>query len=194
MVLTKLEAESGINPRRKVPVTVMRSVKPAGLAALAAGALLALAACSTPAPGVAAPSSSTGSPSSAPSEATAAASPSASPGTSATVGTIVAGFPVTLLPLMPGATVNSSSYDKTAAPSTAALVASITAPTAAVVDFYSKHLESQGFKPVPGEAVGAVASRDFVRNDNETVNIAVVESAGVSTFTIGANVAAESTK
>jgi len=39
-----------------------------------------------------------------------------------------------------------------------------------------------------------VASRDFVRGDNETVNLSVVEAAGVSTFTIGANVAAESAK
>jgi hypothetical protein len=71
-------------------------------------------------------------------------------------------------------------------------VASIPAPTAAVVDFYTQQLQAQGFKAVPGDAVGAVASKDFVRNDTETVNVAVVEAAGVSTFTIGANVAAES--
>jgi len=90
--------------------------------------------------------------------------------------------------------VQSSSIDKAATPITVALVASITAPTAAVVDFYTKHLEAQGFKAVPGDAVGAVASKDFVRNDSETVNVAVVEAAGVSTFTIGANVAVESAK
>ena len=37
-------------------------------------------------------------------------------------------------------------------------------------------------------------SKDFLRGDNETVNISVLETAGVSTFTIGANVAAESVK
>ena len=47
---------------------------------------------------------------------------------------------------------------------------------------------------MPGEAVGAVASKDFVRGDNETVNLSAVEAAGVVTFTIGANVAAESAK
>ena len=52
----------------------------------------------------------------------------------------------------------------------------------------------QGFKAVPGETVGSVPSKDFLRGDNETVNIAVVEASGVSTFTIGANVAAESVK
>ncbi|MGY4542879.1 hypothetical protein ACVWY0_002804 [Arthrobacter sp. UYNi723] len=175
-------------------MTVMRSLKPTGLAALAAGALLALAACSPAEPGMKSSSPVTSSPASGGASITASASPTASPGTSATVGTIVAGFPETLLPLMPGATVISSSFDKTSTPATAALVASINAPTAAVVDFYTKHLEAQGFKAVPGDAVGAVASKDFVRNDSETVNIAAVEAAGVSTFTIGANVAAESAK
>jgi hypothetical protein len=125
---------------------------------------------------------------------TASPSPSASPNTSATVGGVVAGFPQELLPLMPGATVVSSSFDKASAPATAALVATAGAPPAAVLDFYTKALEGQGFKAVPGDAVGAVASKDFVRGDNETVNVAVVEASGVSTFTIGANVAAESAK
>ncbi len=175
-------------------MTVMRSLKPTGLTALAAGAMLALAACSPAEPGATSSSSVASSPASGSASITASASPTASPGTSANVGTIVAGFPETLLPLMPGATVISSSFDKTSTPATAALVASINAPAAAVVDFYTKHLEGQGFKAVPGDAVGAVASKDFVRNDSETVNIAAVEAAGVSTFTIGANVAAESAK
>jgi hypothetical protein len=106
---------------------------------------------------------------------------------------VVEGFPQQLLPLMPGATVVSS-FDKASTPANAALVATVTAPTAAVIDFYTKTLEAQGFKPVPGDAVGAVASKDFVRGDNETVNLSVVEATGVATFTIGANVAAESAK
>jgi hypothetical protein len=63
-----------------------------------------------------------------------------------------------------------------------------------VLAYYTKELEAQGFKAVPGEAVGAVPSKDFLRGDSETVNISVMETAGVSTFTIGANVAAESVK
>jgi hypothetical protein len=106
----------------------------------------------------------------------------------------VEGFPQQLLPLMPGATVVSSSFDKASAPATAALVGTVAAPTAAVLDFYTKALEGQGFKAVPGESVGAVASKDFVRGDNETVNLSLVEAAGVATFTIGANVPAESAK
>ncbi|WP_459793733.1 hypothetical protein [Arthrobacter sp. AD-310] len=168
--------------------------KPARLAVLAAAAAIALAACS-PTPSAEPGSSSTATaPASTAPTATASSSPSASPNTSATVGAVVEGFPQQLLPLMPEATVVSSSFDKTAAPATAALVASIKAPTAAVVDFYTKALEAQGFKAVPGDSVGAVASKDFVRGDSETVNLSVVEASGVATFTIGANVAAESAK
>ncbi|WPU10917.1 hypothetical protein [Pseudarthrobacter oxydans] len=175
-------------------MTVFGNLKPAGLAVFAAGAALLLAACS-PTPSAAPdPSASASAPGTAGSTITASPSPSASPNTSATVGAVVEGFPQQLLPLMPGAKVVSSSFDKASAPATAALVGSIAAPTAAVVDYYTKALEGQGFKAVPGEAVGAVASKDFVRGDNETVNLSVVEASGVATFTIGANVAAESAK
>ena len=37
--------------------------------------------------------------------------------------------------------------------------------------FYTKGLKAQGFKAVPGESVGTVPSKDFLRGDNETVNI-----------------------
>jgi hypothetical protein len=107
---------------------------------------------------------------------------------------MVPGFPKKLLPVMPEAKIVSSSFDKTTVPATVALVGSISAPPAEVMAFYTKELQAQGFKAVPGETVGAVPSKDFLRGDNDTVNIAVVASAGVSTFTIGANVAAESVK
>jgi hypothetical protein len=95
---------------------------------------------------------------------------------------------------MPGATVVSSSFDKTTSPATAALVATTKATPAAILAFYTKSLTGQGFKPVPGDAVGSVASKDFVRGDSETVNVSVVKSGDVATYTIGANVAAKSVK
>lgn len=107
---------------------------------------------------------------------------------------MVPGFPEQLLPVMPGAKVVSSSFDKTTTPATVALVGSISAPSAEVLTFYAQHLTGLGFTAVPGETVGAVPSKDFLRGDNETVNISMLETAGVSTFTIGANVAAESVK
>ncbi|MBT2567080.1 hypothetical protein J7I84_11360 [Arthrobacter sp. ISL-85] len=174
-------------------MTAIGYFKPAGLAALAAVGALVLAACSQTPSGQAEPSQPA-TVAATHSTLTASPSPSASPNTSATVGAMVEGFPKQLLPLMTGATVVSSSFDKASTPSTAALVGTVTAPTASVIDFYSKALEGQGFKAVPGDNVGGVASKDFVRGDNETVNLSVVEAAGVSTFTIGANVAAESAK
>ncbi|MDZ4093144.1 MAG: hypothetical protein U1D68_18290 [Arthrobacter sp.] len=168
----------------------------AAVAVLAAGTLMALAACTPANPGATSSGSSSASaaPSASEPTTTASASPSAEPGTSATVGAMVPGFPETLLPVMPGAKVVSSSFDKTTEPATVALVGSISAPSAEVLAFYTKELEAQGFKAVPGETVGAVPSKDFLRGDTETVNISVLETAGVSTFTIGANVAAESVK
>lgn len=171
--------------------------KRAAVSVLAAGTLMAaLAACTPATPGTAPSVSSTteAAPSSAQPSATASISPSAAPGTSATVGALVPGFPQTLLPVMPGAKVVSSSFDKTTVPATVALVGSISAPAAAVLAFYTTALEAQGFKAVPGETVGTVPSKDFLRGDNETVNVSVTETGGVSTFTIGANVAAESVK
>lgn len=174
---------------------VIGKLKPAGYAVIVAGALLALAACTPADPG--AKSSGTASASASATDqasTTAPPSPSASPGTTATVGALVAGFPAKLLPVMPGAKVISSSFDKTTTPATAALVGNVSSPAATVIAFYTKELEAQGFKAVPGDNVGAVASKDFLRGDNETVNISVVEANGVSTFTIGANVAGESAK
>ncbi len=168
--------------------------KRAAVAVIAAGTMMALAACTPAAPGTTSSPSAPAASSTAPPTTTAPPSPSAEPGTSATVGAMVPGFPQQLLPLMPGAKVVSSSFDKTTVPATAALVGSITAPAASVLAFYTSHLEAQGFNAVPGESVGSVPSKDFLRGDNETVNISVIETAGVATFTIGANVAAESVK
>ncbi len=175
---------------------VIGTPTPARLGLLAAGmVLMAVSACSAPSPGSApSPEASASTSASAQASTTAPPSPSASPGTSAAVGALVAGFPQKLLPVMPGAKVVASSFDKSSSPATVALVGSIAAKPAAVVAYYTKALEAQGFKAVPGNTVGTVASKDFVRAGNETVNIAVPEVAGVSTFTIGANVAPESVK
>ncbi|MFF2840370.1 hypothetical protein [Paenarthrobacter sp. NPDC057981] len=96
---------------------------------------------------------------------------------------------------MPKTSVRSSSFDKNASLATVALVGAIKAPPQGVVDYYKSSLEAQGFKLVPGpEAVGNVTSLDFVRGDGETVNVSITQKEGVSTFTIGANVAAGSIK
>ncbi len=95
---------------------------------------------------------------------------------------------------MPKASLKSSSLDKSSSPASAGLVGTIAAPASAVLAFYTPVLTAQGFKPVPGDKVGSTKVKDFVRSNGETVMISVVEEAGVSTFTIGANVAAGSLK
>lgn len=170
--------------------------QPSTLAVLTVGAVLALTGCSNPSQaGSASPAPTAAATSSTQSASGSSTSgPPATPGASATVGALVAGFPQTLIPVMPGATVVSSSFEKSGNPATAALVGTIKAPAANVLAFYTQAIEAQGFKAVPGDAVGSTASKDFLRGDNETANVAVVESAGVSTFTVGANVAAGSIK
>ncbi|XAS73898.1 hypothetical protein VUN82_08705 [Micrococcaceae bacterium Sec5.1] len=178
-----------------------------GFALLAASVALAVSACtpptSSPAPSASGSSSdsSTAAPSSpaSPSSPTQAPDSSGSagpvPGATATVGALVPGFPEQLIPVMPKTSVRSSSFDKNVSPATVALVGTVKAPPESVVDYYKTSLEAQGFKVVPGaQAVGNVTSIDFIRGDGETVNVSVRQKEGVSTFTIGANVAAGSVK
>lgn len=174
--------------------------QPVSLALLATGVALTISACgSSPAgtaPQGAAPRSSgaaTASASPAPT-ATSTSASTAAAGASAAVGALVPGFPQQLIPLMPQAVVESSSFDKNSTPASVALVGTIASPSDAVLAFYTSTLTAQGFKEVPGSTVGSIKSKDFLRGDNETVNISVVETAGKSTFTIGANVAAGSIK
>ncbi|MGP0221626.1 hypothetical protein [Paenarthrobacter sp. NCHU4564] len=178
-----------------------------GFALLAVSIAVAVSAC-TPSPGGSAAPSPSGttstyssvSPSPSGTATTAQTTPpegSASPvpGATATVGALVPGFPEQLIPVMPKTSVRSSSVDKNASPATVALVGTVKAPPEGVVDYYKASLEAQGFKVVPGqEAVGNVTSIDFIRGDGETVNLSVRQKEGVSTFTIGANVAAGSVK
>lgn len=167
--------------------------QPVSLALLATGVALTISACGSSPAG-------TASQGAAPTSSTASASPAlattstAAAGASATVGALVPGFPQQLIPLMPKAAVESSSFDKNSSPASVALVGTIASPSDAVVAFYTSALTAQGFKEVPGSTVGSIKSKDFLRGDNETVNISVVETAGKSTFTIGANVAAGSIK
>jgi hypothetical protein len=103
---------------------------------------------------------------------------------------MVAGFPTKLIPVMPGSTPLSTSYDATATPSTASLVASTNAAPGDILSFYAGQFSAQGFTSVPATKVGSTDSQDFVRSGGkETVNVAVVEVNGRTTYTVGASVA-----
>ncbi|MDQ6753879.1 MAG: hypothetical protein M3017_10795 [Actinomycetota bacterium] len=178
--------------------TECRGRRAAIAAAVLASALL-LAGCGAGTSGGGSGTTGAGSPSaSAPPSSGPSASPAQAgqhPSASATVGALVPGFPSTLVPLMSGATVQSSSLDKSKPLVTASLVASTAAKSEDILAFYTKALQDQGFTALPGDAVGSVASKDFTRaNGQETVNLAVVPSGATATFTIGANVLPASLK
>jgi len=181
-----------------------------GFALLAVSVAVAASACTPSTGGSAAPSPSGAASTSSPATSSAAATPSGSaapsatastgatapvPDATATVNALVPGFPQQLIPVMPNTSVRSSSVDKKDSLTNVALVGTVKAPPEGVVDYYKASLEAQGFKLVPGpEAVGNVTSLDFIRGDGETVNVSIRQKEGVSTFTIGANVAAGSVK
>jgi len=164
------------------------------MAACAAGVALAATACGAPSTSGSASSSPASQAQSVPASSPAPESASPVPGAAAAVASLAPGFPQKLIPLMPKASIKSSSVDKNSSPVSAALVGTITAPASAVFGFYTPALSAQGFKAVPGDNVGGTKSKDFIRANGETANISVVEEAGVSTFTVGANVAAGSLK
>jgi len=165
------------------------------MAACAAGVALAAAACGGPSISASPSSAPAAQPQVVPASAPALES-SAAPaaGAAAAVASLAPGFPQKLVPLMPKASIKSSSLDKNSSPASAALVGTITAPASSVFAYYTSALSAQGFKAVPGDTIGGTKSKDFVRANGETANISVVEEAGVSTFTVGANVAAGSLK
>ncbi|MDQ4500794.1 hypothetical protein [Sinomonas sp. ASV322] len=166
-----------------------------GLVAVIALAALAMAGCSSPANGGAASPSPSASSSSASPSATASATATPSGSASATVNAMVPGFPTQLIPIMPGATPLQTSYDASTNPQSASLVASTTATSDQILDFYSKAFTGQGFTAVAKTKVGSTDSQDFVRSGGkETVNVAVVVVNGRTTFTVGASVASGTIK
>lgn len=171
-------------------------------AGTAAGVLLAIAtltACSAPSPQPSNSPSSSASASGDSSSASASGSPSSSASASSdavsTVGNLVSGFPATLLPLMDGAQIKQSAFDKSKDPAVASLVASSTASNDDIVAFYTKAFTDQGFTLVPTDPVGGLVIKDFFRNDGkEQITLSISSENGSNTFTLGANVAPASLK
>ncbi|GAB3286583.1 hypothetical protein GCM10027449_33450 [Sinomonas notoginsengisoli] len=119
---------------------------------------------------------------------------------------IAAGFPSQTLPLMPGAAALATSFDASASPAVASIVASNSKASAAeMLDYYTKTLTAQGFTAVPNASASSSASsaiaaagtlvRDFVRsNGSETAAITVVTANGQAVATVGVSVAPASLK
>ncbi|WP_156144118.1 hypothetical protein [Sinomonas humi] len=120
---------------------------------------------------------------------TASASDTPSSSASSTVNALVPGFPTKVIPIMPGSTPLSTSYDATTTPAKASLIASTSSASAQILSYYSGQFTSQSFTAVAPTKVGTTDSQDFVRsNGKETVNVAVVTVDGRTTYTVGASV------
>lgn len=120
---------------------------------------------------------------------TVSASDTPSSSASSTVNALVPGFPTKVIPIMPGSTPLSTSYDATTNPAKASLIASTSATSAQILSYYSGQFTGQGFTAVSPTKVGSTDSQDFVRsNGKETVNVAVVVVDGRTTYTVGASV------
>ncbi|MCC3271915.1 hypothetical protein MUK71_06580 [Arthrobacter zhangbolii] len=121
--------------------------------------------------------------------------PASTPSASASPVALADGFPTTLIPVMDGAEIRSSTVDRTGTQVSAVLVETTTAPAADVFAFYDKALTAQGFTAAES-AAGAPASRDYIRTgaaEPETVNVTVTARTGEpSTVTVGATVLTES--
>ncbi|MFJ3958556.1 hypothetical protein [Arthrobacter sp. NPDC090010] len=118
---------------------------------------------------------------------------SASPTSAASA--LPAGFPRTLLPLMPGAHDASGTVTPRNDFTDIALNATVPAKPEAVDSFYSARFTALGFKAPPAVTVSGVLTKTFVRsNGDETISLSVTPVAGGSTVTIGATVKAGSVK
>lgn len=175
-------------PRSSGPVPLSRRYL---WAAGAASTIVLLTACSSPttpassASATVSASAAVASPS-APTSAVAVAS-SATPSAQSAVKKLVAGFPTTVLPLMPDATIQASSLEHNTDVSMASMTARVTASSADVLAYYTKSLTSQGFEAQPGDAVDGVPLKTFVRaQGQEIATVSIVQTASTATFTIGA--------
>ncbi|MCZ2402349.1 hypothetical protein IV498_03920 [Paenarthrobacter sp. Z7-10] len=123
-------------------------------------------------------------------------SPASTTGTAAaTVGALVPDFPRTLIPVMPGATVESSSVQRGRQLSIVSLVASSSSSNTDIATYYIQVLERHGFKALPGNTVGSTPSRDFVRsNGQETATVSLVTSGRLATVSVSASVLTASLK
>lgn len=169
------------------------------LASMAGSAVVLLAACSGSGTGTgtAGTPTTTGTavPQSTASQSTASQGTTTAPGTGPAKAGLVAGFPSTVLPLMPGAVLEVSSLEKAEPVSTASLTATVTATPAAVLDFYTASFAAQGFTAQPGDAVDGTPLKTFLRADGqEIVTVSVVQSADTATFTLGATLLPASIK
>ncbi|MEO6531151.1 MAG: hypothetical protein ABI563_17475 [Specibacter sp.] len=166
----------------------------------ASSAVVVLAACSGPneqsdSTTAAASGTAAATPTTAAATASASGTATASATAKSAVKELVDGFPKTVVPLMKGAQIQASSIQLSKPVSIASMTATVTAPAATVLSYYSKVFTDQGFKAQPGDAVDGVPLKTFIRAEGqEIVTVSVIQTGATATFTVGATLLPASLK
>ena len=136
-------------------------------------------------------SSASGAP--APAGTPASSGSTAAPSSTSASAAIADGFPTDLIPVMPGSTPLTTSFEETAELFTASLSAKTAAGTEEILAYYARSFQAQGFTAAEPEVQAAATVQQFIRSGaDDTANVAVVK--GSSTFTASINVLPESAK
>lgn len=119
----------------------------------------------------------------------------ASPSATSTSEAIAEGFPTDLIPLLPGSTALTTSFEETSTLFTASLSGSTDAPAKEILAFYAKAFSDQGFTPSDPEVQDPATVQQFVRSDgDDTANVTVVSRDGSFFYTASINTLPESAK
>lgn len=157
----------------------------------------AASASASPTTGASSPSAS-GSTSASPSSSAGpsdSAGSTASPSADSTSSAIAEGFPSDLIPLLPGSTALTTSFEETSTLFTASLSGRTDSTTEEILDFYAKTFSDQGFTPAEPEVQDPATVQQFVRSGgDDTANVTVVSRDGSLFYTASINTLPESAK
>ena len=117
------------------------------------------------------------------------------PPTEAAAGALVPGFPSTLLPLLPGATVTASAVQRHSGVMDVSLSATTRAPAPTVLAFYSGVLGRAGFSQTRGTMLppGAIGLAFGRGAGQELLVVAVVDRGAVRSFSVGGTLSGSTT-
>ncbi|MCC3270579.1 hypothetical protein MUG94_06425 [Arthrobacter gengyunqii] len=127
--------------------------------------------------------------------ATESSGSTATPSATSTSGAIAEGFPTDLIPLLPGSTALTTSFEETSTLFTASLSGKTDSSAEEILAFYAKTFSAQGFTPADPEVQDPATVQQFVRSGgDDTANVTVVSRDGSFFYTASINTLPESAK
>ncbi len=128
-------------------------------------------------------------------DSSASASGTATPSADSTSSAIAEGFPSDLIPLLPGSTALTTSFEETSTLFTASLSGRTDSSAKDILAFYAKTFSDQGFTPAEPEVQDPATVQQFVRSGgDDTANVTVVSRDGSFFYTASINTLPESAK